>query len=234
VGRGLLDDAAVLHDGDAVGYLGHYGKVVGDEEHGEIVAVAEVAEEGKDLGLDGYVEGGSRFVGDQEAWLVDDGHGDEDALALASGELVRVVAEAALGVGEGYLVHGLQDALPDGAAGVLGVVGLDGFGDLGADGHDRVEGGHGLLEDHGDIAASVAAHGGLGEGEERLTVEADLAGGLGVWGEEAEDSERGGGLAGAGFAYEAEGLAGIDVEGDIVDGAVWAECDGEAGDFEEG
>src|ERR1700722_9902674 len=37
----LLDDVAVLHDGDSVCYLGHYGEVVGDEEHGEVVALAE-------------------------------------------------------------------------------------------------------------------------------------------------------------------------------------------------
>ena len=38
-----------------------------------------------------------------------------------------------------------------------------GFGDLGADAHDRVEGGHGLLEDHGDgRAAQFAEFVGLG------------------------------------------------------------------------
>ncbi len=46
------------------------------------------------------------------------------------------------------------------------VMGADGFGDLGADLHDGVEGGHGLLEDHGDLAAADAAHGGVGFGEE--------------------------------------------------------------------
>jgi hypothetical protein len=96
-GGGLLDDAAVLHDGDAVSYLRDDGEVVGDEEHGEVVGGAEVAEEGEDLGLDGDVEGGGRLVGDEEPGSVDDGHGDEDALTLASGELVGVIAQAALG-----------------------------------------------------------------------------------------------------------------------------------------
>ena len=115
------------------------------------------------------------------------------------------------------------------------MVGLDGFGDLGADGHDGVEGGHGLLEDHGDVAAAVAAHGWFGEGEEGIVPsKGDVAGDLGGWGEEAEDGERGGGFAGAGLADEAEGFAGIDVEGDIVDGGVCAKRDGEVGDFEEG
>ena len=36
-----FDQAAVLHDGDAVGDLGDDGEVVGDEEHGEVVGGAE-------------------------------------------------------------------------------------------------------------------------------------------------------------------------------------------------
>ena len=56
------------------------------------------------------------------------------------------------------------------------MVGEEGFGDLVADAQDRVEGGHGLLEDHGDAAAAEAAHGRLGEGEEGLAVEGDGAG----------------------------------------------------------
>ena len=60
---------------------------------------AEVSQQGEDLRLDGDVEGGGGLVGDEQAGLVDDGHGDEDALALAAGELVRVVAERRSGSG---------------------------------------------------------------------------------------------------------------------------------------
>ena len=72
---------------------------------------AEVFEELEDLGLDGDVEGGGGLVGDEDAGLVGwpliyDGDGDEDALALASGELVGIVFGSALGVWEGDLVHG--------------------------------------------------------------------------------------------------------------------------------
>jgi len=135
-------------------------------------------------------------------------------------------------------VHGGEDFFADGSAGEFGVVGAvvmgdEGFGDLGAYRHDRVECGHGLLKDHGDAAASVAAHGGLGEGEERLTVERDGAGDVGRRGEEAQDGEGSSGFAGAGFAYQAEGFAGIDLEGDSVDGGLVVEGDGEVVDFQE-
>lgn len=69
------------------------------------------------------------------------------------------------------------------------MVGLDGFGDLGAYGHDGIEGGHGLLEDHGYVAAPVAAHGFGWEGEEvfacKCNVSCDLRG---VW-KEAEEGQ---------------------------------------------
>ena len=116
-GRGLLDDLAVLHDGDPVGDLGDDGEVVRDEEHGEVVGAAQVVEQAQYLGLDGNIERGGGLVGDQQTGAVDECHGDEDALALAAGELVGIVAEAALGVGQANLIHGVQHPLPDGTAG---------------------------------------------------------------------------------------------------------------------
>ena len=211
---------AVLHDGNAIGYLADDGEVVGDEEHGERVGAAEAGEKIEDLGLDGDVERGGGLVGDEEAGSVDDGHGDEDALALAAGELVGEVCEAAFGVGKGDLVEGLEDAVADLGPAERGVMGLDGFGDLSADGHDGVEGGHGLLKDHGDLPAALAAELGVGEGAEVLTGEEDLPGDAGGGGKKAEQGERGGGLAGAGLADEAEGLAGVDAEADVADGGM--------------
>lgn len=66
--------------------------------------ISEGAEKGEDLGLDGDVEGGCGLVGDQELGAVDEGHGDDEALPLAAGELVRIVAKAGFGGGEGDLV----------------------------------------------------------------------------------------------------------------------------------
>ena len=83
----------------------------------------------------------------------------------------------------------------------------EGFGDLVAYAHDGVEGGHGLLENHGDVAAAALAHGFFGEGEEVGAIEADAAGDAGVGAEETENGERGDGFSGAGFADQAEGFA---------------------------
>jgi len=84
VGRGGLERKTLAHDQDAVGDLGDDGEVVGDEKHGESEPFAEIGEEFEDLGLDGDVKGGGGFVCDEKPGTIDDGHGDEDALTLAT------------------------------------------------------------------------------------------------------------------------------------------------------
>lgn len=114
------------------------------------------------------------------------------------------------------------------------MVGLHCFGDLGTDWHDRIEGGHGFLEDHGDVAAAVAAHGFGWDGEEGLARKGNVSSDLGGLWKESEDGQGGSGFAGAGLSDQAQGLAGVDMEGDVVDGRVGAEAYGQVGYFEYG
>ena len=92
--------------------------------------------------------------------------------------------------------------------------------DLPADGHDRIERGHRLLEDHGDLVAADAAHGGLVEGDEVDAVEPDGAAddAAGRIGDQAHQGERGDALAAAGFADDGQRLAALEREGHAVDG----------------
>jgi len=143
---------------------------------------------------------------------------------------VGVVGIAACRIGDGDGFEGFDDGLANLTAGETGLVGADGFGDLFANGHDRVEGGHGLLKNHGDVAAAFLAHGFVGQGEKVDAVEANGSFNAGVGVEETEDSKRGNGFAGAGFADEAEDFAGRDGETEVGDD-LGAEVDGEIGDF---
>ena len=157
-----FDQVAGVHDGDTVGDLRNDREIVRDKQHGEAETGAEIGEQIEDLRLDGDVQSGGRFVGDEQARAVDDGHGDHDALAHAAGKLMRIIAVAARGVGDGDVVHGVDRAAP----GFLfrdWIVREHGFGNLVADAHDRVEGGHRLLKNHGDLRAPEEAHGIVGE-----------------------------------------------------------------------
>ena len=84
---------------------------VGHEDHGEAELLAQLVEQCDDLLLDGDVQGGGRLVRDDELRVAGQGHGDENALTLATRELVRVGLESALGI----QAHELEEFL--GAAG---------------------------------------------------------------------------------------------------------------------
>src|SRR5262249_56313181 len=96
--------------------------------------------------------------------------GDHDALPHAAGELMRILARAPARLGDAdkteHLHHALLDAL---AAEPL--MQPQGLGDLAADGEDRIEAGHRLLEDHTDIVAADLAHGALAELEQVAPLE---------------------------------------------------------------
>ena len=91
-GRAQLLDAARVHHGDRVGH-----------GHGLLLVVRDVDEGDADLGLDALelelhlaaqleVEGAERLVEEQHLGVVDQRAGHGDALLLAAGELVRLLA----------------------------------------------------------------------------------------------------------------------------------------------
>ena len=72
------------------------GQIVGDEQVGDAELALQVLEQVDDLGPDRHVEGRDRLVGDDEVRLQGQGPGDPDALALATGEGVRVTVGGVL------------------------------------------------------------------------------------------------------------------------------------------
>ena len=90
------------------------------------------------LGLDGDVEGGGRLVGDQDVGAVGQRHRDHHPLALAAGELVRVGAEALLGVADADLGQELEDAGAGRGAGQA-LVQREALAELLLDGVQRVQ-----------------------------------------------------------------------------------------------
>ena len=66
-------------------------------ELGGAVVNLQRLDEPEHLALHGDVEGGRRFVGDDQLGLAGKGDGDQHALAHAAGQLVRVLPQHALG-----------------------------------------------------------------------------------------------------------------------------------------
>ena len=92
-GRARFDDAAVVHDGDLIGKVGGHRKIVGDEEIGQTERGLQIEQEIGDLGLYGAIEGGERFIQNDELWLERQGAGDGEALFLSAAELVGSSAD---------------------------------------------------------------------------------------------------------------------------------------------
>ena len=96
LGRPDLDDPAEVHDGDAVGDVPRQPEIVRDHEHRQAHLVAQPQQQRQDLAADRGVERGHRLVGDDHRRVQRERAGDDDALALAAGQLVRVAEEEPL------------------------------------------------------------------------------------------------------------------------------------------
>ena len=72
--------------------MGDHRQIMGDKQIGEIVLALQVDQQIDHLGLDRDVKRRDRLVAHDQAWSERQCTGDTDALALAAGKLMRIVA----------------------------------------------------------------------------------------------------------------------------------------------
>ena len=171
----------------------------------------------ENLRLDGDIECCGRLVGDEEGGLAGERHRDHGALAHAARELMRVVAGTPLGGRDADARKGRECRL-GGLAAVHAAMEAQRLGDLLADGEDRVERRHRLLEDHGDAIAAECGDLARAERGELDAVEpdaaADDASGRRHETQERECQDR---LARSALADDAERAAARERIGDVLD-----------------
>ena len=90
VARSDFHDAPEVHHGDVIGDVPDYGEVVSDKEVGEAEFLLEIFEEVQNLRLDGDIERGDGFVGDDDLGVDGECTRDADTLSLATAEFVGV------------------------------------------------------------------------------------------------------------------------------------------------
>ncbi len=142
-----LDDAAAVHDDDAVGDAADDAEVVGDEQDAHPQVALQPLDQLEDLCLDGDVQCGGRLVGDQHRRVGRQRHRDHGALAHPAAELVGIVVKALVRVGDADLHEALDRAPPRGLAAHRRME-ADRLDDLLADALDRVQARERVLEDH--------------------------------------------------------------------------------------
>ena len=87
---GYFCDTAQIHDDNLIAQISNDTKVVRDKKIGKAKVSLEVLEKVDDLSLDRYVEGGHRFVADDQFGLDSECSGYGDSLKLTTAKLVRI------------------------------------------------------------------------------------------------------------------------------------------------
>ena len=207
-----LRDSTGVHNIDSIRNLGNDSEVVGYVEKGHMPLFLEFPEEVEYLILNGYIKGRRRFIGNDEVGFASKGHSDHDALPLPSAEVMRVIVHTLFRrcdfhIGEKFNRSPVCFLLPD------GLMGSDSLLDLISDGEDRIEGGHGFLEDHGDLSASDTSKGLFIEVQEISSLEENLS----IRNlsrrlrDEPQDGESRNGLTTAGLADDAHRFTPLDL-----------------------
>src|SRR4051794_6932643 len=208
----LFDDPAQIHHRDLVAEIVDDGQVVADQDVTEAELLLEVLHQVQDLRLHGDVERGDRLVGDDQLRLGDQRARNSDALALAAGEFVRIFLR--IGIAQAHLPQHRGDAGTKRRA-INPLQHGQRFGDDTRDGLAWVERSVGILEHHLEIAAGAAQLVG-GDAVEVAAEQRDLPRCRPL---QRHHHPRECRLPGAGFADDAEALAGVDPHADAVERA---------------
>ena len=172
----------------------------------------------EDLRLDRHVERGGRLVRDQEFRFAGQRDRNRHPLPHAAGQLMRVLRQPLLGGGNAD--RGEQfDAAPGGGRKIELEMFLQRLDQLGADGQDRIERGHRILEHDRQRSPAQLAQFLRRQLQQILPVEHHAAGELCLLRQQLQDRPRQHGLAAAGFADDAERPPGADGEVDMIDRA---------------
>ena len=213
-----LHHLAAVHDHDIVCHLVDNAQVMGDEHDGRAMLLLQRVHQVQNLSLNGHVQCGGGLVGNQQLGLAGQGHGDHDTLTHTAGELVRILLEHHLRVGNFHISQHLQGGL---GSFLLAHTPMnpEGLTELPLHGENRVQAGHGLLKDHGDLVAPDVVHLLGADFGKILAVKGDgAAGNVAVGIQKPQNAHGGHAFAGSGLANDAQGLAGHNGIGNVVHG----------------
>ena len=215
--RALLLNASALEHDDVVRPVRRDSQVVGHQQNGRAVFAAQLVDQIEDALLHRHIEGAGGFVGDDQRRAQGNRNGDQDALAHAAGQLVRVLLSAQIRLGEADAGQKLDDTRIDFRPAAL-PVNLKHFGDLSTDGLDRVERCRRILWDQADLAAANGVELLLRPARDIGAVEPDRTGfQSAVLCQKPDHGLRRGGLSGARLAHERHDLTRTHQQRNLVD-----------------
>ena len=210
VDAALFDQFAGIHDADFVGESCDDRQVVGDPYERRARFTAKLLHFVKYLPLDGDVQRGGGFIGNDEIGLIEQGDGDGHALAHSAGELVGVGLQALVGGGDADALQRITRLGKRGLGGNISMC-VDGLDHLGVHAQHRVERHHWILKDHRDAIAAQLLHGRGTEAAQVLPVQQNLPRDyLPRRINQAHEGIAGHRFSGSGFAHQPHDLAACD------------------------
>src|SRR6266436_3786879 len=215
--RTVLDDLAGVHHRHFVAHLGDDAEIVGDENQRDAAFLLDVLQDLEVLGLDGDVEIGRRLVGDDQLWFPRHGDRADDPLAHAAAHLMRVLAHAHLRRGNAHRPQQVSHSLPQRAP-TRALMMIGWFSDLPVDAEERIQRGHRVLQDHGNLSTTDATHLARLFCRQLLPGKFDAAAdNARCRGKQTDDRQAGRGLAASRLADEPDRLAFAKRKADPVD-----------------
>ena len=146
-----FNDTPRVHYGDVVADFRNDAQIVGNQNHGHAEFSDQVADQFQNLCLNGNVKGSRRFVGEEQLRIARERYGDDYALLHAARKLMRIIVCARFGD-----PHELQHFFRFFECRFF----IDFFmqhihlRNLFAHGHDGIQCGHRILEDHGNVGTA--------------------------------------------------------------------------------
>ena len=110
----IFDNASGVHDADMIRHLIDDTHVVRDDKDRHSCFLLQIGNQPQNLCLDGDIEGGGRFVGDEQFRFAGQCHGNHHALFHTTGQLVRKIVNALVRIGDPNVVEQLDSAFSRG------------------------------------------------------------------------------------------------------------------------
>ena len=152
----MLYNSSCIHNADFIANLSHNSQVMGNHQHGGIVLLLQFLHQIQHLRLNGYIQSRRRLISNQKIRIAYKCHSNYYTLLHAAGKLMRILCRT-LSRNANHFQHGLcliQSLLFIN----LLIVKLNFLCDLIAYGHNRIQRGHWILENHRNMISTDGFH----------------------------------------------------------------------------
>ena len=149
-GRAVFHGTSGIHHQHLIADTGDHTQVMGDHNNRRVELILQLIEQRHDLRLHRHIQRRGRFIRNQQLRLAQQRHRNHNALAHPAGELMRIHIHPFAGFRHFHRVQH-PDRFLKSIVRTQTFMQHQHFRQLFADFHVRIERGHRILEDHGNL-----------------------------------------------------------------------------------